>query len=246
MIYSAYAPIYDAIDQGAFARQLTARILEHEPKPARALDLACGTGAATLVLAQTGCAVTGIDRSPEMLAIARANTFAAGVSASFVEADLRRLHRAPLPEDQFDLAVCLYDSLNYMRGDGDLELVLQNTARLLRRGGRLIFDLNTEYEFLAWDESDQVVYDDGTLLVYNRLTYEPSRRLAHGRIVWFQQNGQRWRRGEELHIERAWSDAEVLQAIDAAGLKLLDRRTPTYEAAPVAAPRLVYRCERRR
>ena len=36
----------------------------------------------------------------------------------------------------------------------------------LAPGGRLVFDLNTEAEFAAWDDGDQVVHDGGGLLVY--------------------------------------------------------------------------------
>lgn len=248
MIYDAYAPIYDAIDQGAFARQLTARILAALPAPpARALDLACGTGAAALALAQAGARVVGVDRSPPMLALARARARDLGLPATFLAADIRRLPRAQdhtLAPGSFDLATCLYDSLNYLTGDDDLGLALEGAARLLRPGGRIVFDLNTEHEFRSWDENDQVVHDAGGILVYNRLSYEPAARLAHGRIVWFVREIDRWWRGEESHVERAWSDAEVLGALAAAGLRLLARRTPLWEPAAPDAPRIVYEAER--
>jgi SAM-dependent methyltransferase len=261
MIYTDYAPIYEAIGQGAFAEELLGRILAALPEPPRrALDLACGTGAAALALAAAGAAVVGVDRSPAMLAIAREKAEAQGFPVRFVQADLRQLSvalRGVAPAARpdalaalslqpsalggpFDLAVCLYDSLNYLTGDDDLAAALAGVAPLLRPGGRLVFDLNTEHEFLDWDESDQVVHDDGGILVYNRLSYEPTARLAHGRIVWFVREGERWRRGEERHVERAWTEPEVLAALADAGLRLLARRAPTWEPALPDAPRVVY------
>jgi SAM-dependent methyltransferase len=253
-IYRDYAAIYAAIGQGAFAEALVGRILAALPTPPRrALDLACGTGAAALALARAGAEVVGVDRSPEMLAIAYARARDSRLPVSFIKADIRRLPigravrqsaeaAAPvtLAPASFDLITGLYDSLNYLTGDRDLELALTGAARLLAPGGRLIFDLNTEHEFVVWDDADQVVHDDGGILVYNRLSYDHSTRLAHGRIVWFVRDRERWWRGEETHSERAWRDGEVLDALGAAGLTLVARRTPRWEVAPPEAPRLVY------
>jgi SAM-dependent methyltransferase len=246
LTYADYAPIYDTIGQGAFAEGLVARILAALPAPPRrALDLACGTGAAALALAAAGAQVVGVDRSPQMLAIARAKARDRRLTARFVQADLRRLPAAPaLRSASFDLVTCLYDSLNYLTGDDDLAALFARVAPLLRPGGRLIFDLNTADEFRTWDDTDQVVHDAGGILVYNRLSYEPEDRLAHGRIVWFVHDGERWWRGEEQHVERAWDDEEVRAALGAAGLRLIARRTPRWEPAPPNAPRIVYEAER--
>jgi SAM-dependent methyltransferase len=243
MIYADYAPIYEAMGQGAFAETLLRRALADLPTPPRrALDLACGTGAATLALAAAGVDVVGVDRSPQMLAIAQAKARDRQLPARFVEADLRALPGvAALNEaSAFDLITCFYDSLNYLIDAGDLELVFAAAARVLVPEGRLLFDLNTAHEFATWRESDQVVHDADGLLVYNRLAYAPHTRLATGRIVWFVRDGTRWWRGEETHIERAWDEAELLAALHATGLRLLARHTPEWMPAPSDAPRVVY------
>lgn len=242
-VYDAYAPIYDAIGQDRFGAELAARILAALPEPPRrALDLACGTGAAALTFAAGGVTTVGVDRAEAMLARARAKACARGLSVTFINADVRQL-----PSDErlaprsFDLITCLADSLNYLTGDDDLALVLTNAARLLRPGGRLIFDLNTEYQFLPWGEGlDQVEHDADGILVCYRLRYDSAARLAHGRVIWFVRVGERWRRYEEQHTERAWRDDEVCAAIAAAGLRLIARRTPEWEPAPPDAPRIVY------
>jgi SAM-dependent methyltransferase len=285
-MYDSYAPIYDAIGQGAFAEMLVAQVLAALPAPPRrALDLACGTGAAALALADAGTGVVGVDRSSRMLAIAAGHARDRGLPVRFIEADLRELpiageptaraqqhpsdhsrepgqsvalphsdasNQRPHPAScilhpaSFDLITCCYDSLNYLTGDGELTQVLTSAARLLVPGGRLIFDLNSEAEYAGWDDYDQVVHDAGGLLVYNRLSYNHTRRLARGRIVWFSREGARWWRGEEQHIQRAWSDAEVLAALESAGLQLLARRTPQWQPALPTAPRIVYDTETQR
>ncbi len=251
-MYSSYAHIYEAIGQGSFAEELVEHILADLPtSPEHALDLACGTGAASFVLAARGATVVGVDRSPAMLAIAEAKARDRNVPVHFLEADLLRLPVAadgPLAPASFDLITCLYDSLNYLLNDNDLHTVCAAASTLLRPGGRFVFDLNTEAEFLSWgdDEDDQVVHDAGGIFVYNRLSYKANQRRASGRIVWLvRDTNERWWRDEEIHVERAWYDAEVLNALADNGLRLLARRTPRWEPADAHAPRVVYCAERR-
>lgn len=250
--YSSYAPIYNAIDQGSFARELAQRIYADLPAPPQqVLDLACGAGSAGLYFAVRGAGVVGVDRSPAMLAIAQAKARDLGLPLQFVEADLRRLPitlSGPLASGSFDLVTCLYDSLNYLLDDGDLHSVCAAVQALLRPGGRFVFDLNTEDEFLSWGEdgSDQVVHDAGGIFVYNRLTYDHQQRRAYGRIVWLvRDTEEHWWRDEETHIERPWDEAEVLNALADNGLRLLARRTPLWEPADAHAPRVVYCAEKR-
>lgn len=73
-------------------------------RPLRALDLGCGSGMMSILLASAGCEVTGVDFSADMLAQARQNARAHGVegSAAFVRADV---HRLPFDDASFDLVL---------------------------------------------------------------------------------------------------------------------------------------------
>jgi SAM-dependent methyltransferase len=180
-----------------------------------------------------------------MLRIARARARDRGLTVRWTVADIRRLGMRPATRDalrpaSFDLITCLYDSLNYLTGPDDLAAVCASVARLLRPGGRFVFDLNTAHEFATWDDTDQVVFDSPDLLVYNRLSYDAERRIARGRIVWFVREIDRWWRDEETHEERAWGDDEVASALGAVGLRVAARRTPAWDPAPADAPRVVY------
>jgi SAM-dependent methyltransferase len=154
-----------------------------------------------------------------------------------------------LSSASFDLATCFYDSLNYLTDDGDLARVFAVVARALRPGGHMVFDLNMEAEYTTWDERAVVTHDGRDCLVYNCLDYDEQARLASGRIVWFVREIDRWWRGEETHIARAWRDAEVCDALDEAGLTLLARFSPIGDAVAQAAdsvPRVVYVARRDR
>ncbi len=264
MIYDAYAPIYDAIGQGQFSARMAVWALawlaeRGRQQPVRVLDLACGTGEAALVFAAAGCAVAGLDRSAAMLAIAGGKARDAGYSVAFMRGDMRELpteDKGRMTNDQslqidsfssfvlrprfFDLVTCFYDSLNYLIDDGDLDRVCAGVARVLSPGGTMIFDLNTTAEYATWDERDSVTHDGRDCMVYNQLSYDADTHLATGRIVWFVRELDRWWRGEETHIERAWSGNQVRAALAGAGLMLAGRYDPTGGVAAVDAPRVVY------
>src|SRR5690242_18396885 len=104
-IYAAYAPIYDAIGQSRFGERMAVWALrwlsDRNPErwqsgagPARVLDLACGTGAATLVFAAADHSAAGVDQSPAMLAIAGGRARDAGYDSMFVEGDIRELRNS--------------------------------------------------------------------------------------------------------------------------------------------------------
>jgi SAM-dependent methyltransferase len=248
MIYRTYAPIYRQAGLEQFGRQLATRIVLRQPaQPGdAALDLACGSGAATLVLAQAGYRTSGIDRSTEMLTLAAQAAAAQQLPIDWINADIRALpgDHAGLPAGGFRLITCLFDSLNYLTGDEDLALVCRAAAQLLAVGGRFVFDLNTEQEYATWDERDEVVHDSAELMLCHQLSYHHERRRASGRVIWFQRDGARWRRGEELHLERPWNTAEISAALGAAGLRLSECVTPLWQPAQGNEPRLVYVAER--
>ena len=261
-IYAAYAPIYDAIGQGRFSARMAAWALAWLAErgmhpPARVLDLACGTGEATLIFAAAGCEVTGVDQSAVMLEIARGKARGAGYDVAFLHGDMRELKieneklriensrdqplsQFPIFNSQFDVVTCFYDSLNYLIDDGDLDRVCAGVARALRPGGYMVFDLNTAAEYATWDERDCVTHDGRDCMVYNQLSYDQDAGLATGRIVWFVRELDRWWRGEETHVERAWSDDAVRAALSGAGLALVGRYDVTGDVATEDALRVVY------
>jgi ubiquinone/menaquinone biosynthesis C-methylase UbiE len=68
----------------------------------RLLDVACGTGVVAVTAARLGASVTGLDLTPELLAVARDNARTAGVDVDFHEGDCERL---PFDDATFDVVV---------------------------------------------------------------------------------------------------------------------------------------------
>lgn len=103
---------------------------------ARVLDIPCGTGRHSVLLARRGALVLGLDASPEYLRKARAS--AAGLpNARFVKGDMRRVHLA----GEFDAAINLWTSFGYFDKPSDDLKVLKGVARALKPGGLFLIDL---------------------------------------------------------------------------------------------------------
>jgi ubiquinone/menaquinone biosynthesis C-methylase UbiE len=102
--------------------------------PLDVLDLACGTGRHSLVLAARGFAVTGLDYSKPYLSEARKAAKTAELAVQFVRGDMRNL-KPHFAGNSFDLVVSLYNSFGYFDRRADDFRMLREVNRVLRPGG---------------------------------------------------------------------------------------------------------------
>jgi len=95
------------------------------------LDIGCGTGSLSVILARLGQTVTGIDLSPSMISLARTKAAAYGLEIEFHIMDASHVQFA---EHQFDVILCRH----LLWALSEPEQVLQRWIKLLKPGGRLI------------------------------------------------------------------------------------------------------------
>lgn len=103
------------------------------------LDLGCGSGGHDFFLAAAGYAVTGVDRSPAMLAEANkqlASWNSPGIPPQFLEGDITSLHLAK----KFPLVLSLFHVLSYQISDAALGAAIATAAAHLEADGLFIFD----------------------------------------------------------------------------------------------------------
>jgi SAM-dependent methyltransferase len=130
-----------AFGMAPFQRRLVARALELlAPAPGeRVLDAACGRGATTARIAQTGAFAVGLDLLPENVAEAEVR-FGGEPRVRFAVADVTRLPARAggieLEAESFDAALCLEAGFHF--GPKGRRAFLEESWRLLRPGGRLV------------------------------------------------------------------------------------------------------------
>ena len=152
---SEFARLYDQ-QSTAFAEEAAPLIhqfyVTQHPASARGrklLDLCCGTGQLARFFLQRGFAVTGVDLSEPMLALARQKTgdYEANGSATFLQADASNFTVA----DSFDLVVSTYDALNHLPDLAALRGCFASVAAVTAVGACFIFDLNTRQGIRRWN-----------------------------------------------------------------------------------------------
>ncbi len=181
-------------------------------RPRTAVDLACGTGSVTALLARRGIPVIGVDLSEEMLTAAVQKTQELPVRPVFIRQDLARVC---LPKG-VDLAVCALDSLDYLTNPADCAEALRRFYRALNPGGILIFDVNTPEKLRAMDGQVFLDEDEDVYCVW-RGSFDKATNICSYGMDLFQREGKLWRRSFEEHQEYAYSRRQLTEYLKDAG-----------------------------
>ena len=222
--YSSYARHYDRLGQDNFGEQSAGHILrllnQFGISPETVLDLACGTGAATLEFARRGLCVTGLDLSAEMLTEARRNAAAMNLDICWIESDMTSFQ----VDANYDLCTCFYDAANYLP---DLE-AFADFARCsfgaLADGGFLAFDINTRRKLEDhWGENTVIAADDADRYIVYRSWFDESTATSPLIITGFERNENGdWLRFDEEHTETAFAIADLEEQLLNVGFNSVD------------------------
>ena len=180
--------------------------------PRTAVDLACGTGSVTLLLAQKGLQTTGVDMSPEMLCMATQKAEGLNNRPMFV---CQKLQELRLPRG-VDLAVCALDSLDYVTDPKDCQEAIRRVYKYLNPGGCFIFDVNTPEKLKAMDGQVFLDEDDDVYCVW-RGEFDEDTNICTYWMDLFQRDGNVWNRSYEEHREYAYSAQQLVSYLKATG-----------------------------
>lgn len=180
--------------------------------PRTAVDLACGTGSVSILLAQQGMQVTGVDMASDMLTVAFEKAQDMENRPLFVCQNLRDLY---LPRG-VDLAVCALDSLDYITDPADCQQAIHRIYKALNPGGAFIFDVNTPEKLRAMDGQVFLDEDDDVYCVWRGEFDEETNICSYGMDL-FQRCGEHWSRAFEEHREYAYSQAQLTTYLKEAG-----------------------------
>lgn len=135
-----YANVYDALYQDKDYEKecdfIEALFIKYNHKPKTILDLGCGTGGHALILAKRGYSILGIDRSGEMLNIAKRKAQNAGLEIEFKQGDITDISL----NNKFDSVIAMFAVMSYQTTNKAIASVCKVAKEHLNPGGLFIFD----------------------------------------------------------------------------------------------------------
>ena len=220
--YSSFASVYDQfmdnVPYEEWAEYLTGLLGEYQVHDGLVLDLGCGTGSLTEILAKKGYDMIGIDNSEDMLQIAMEKRADSGLDILYLLQDMR----------EFELygtvaaVVSICDSMNYLTDYEDLVQTLKLVNNYLDPQGVFIFDMNTVHKY-------RDLIGDATIcenrehesFIWENCFDEESSINEYALTLFVEQESGLYARYEEFHYQRAYELEKVEELIKASGLELL-------------------------
>jgi SAM-dependent methyltransferase len=225
--YDHFAAVYDQrehrIVAAAFHKRLR-RLLKRVPPGAWVLDLGCGTGLLTKLLASDGFRVVGIDQSEEMLDIAAQRCRQFGSRVVLVHGDIRQAAKVARPGAA--LAVACGDVVNHLSSTSALGALFEAARVSLMPAGVLAFDALNAWCFRTYWHRRTYLYegDAGDLLM--QCAWNPRRRMGIARIVSYARRGANTCRKSETTLrEYFYDNDEIRRTLRASGFTASAGRT---------------------
>lgn len=142
-VFSKYSDYYDTLyrnkdykSEAEFVEKLLGKHLRH--KTHSLLSLGCGTCGHEVILAKSGYQIVGVDRSSEMLEVARKKIKRMGLAKdiNLINGDIREL----MFEQTFDGVIAMFNVMGYQIENNDMQRTLGGVSKCLKKGGVFIFD----------------------------------------------------------------------------------------------------------
>ncbi|MCI9007657.1 MAG: methyltransferase domain-containing protein [Lachnospiraceae bacterium] len=221
--YTGFAKVYDLFMEDVpykeWSRWIAEMLRTHGIEDGLVLDLACGTGVMTELLAEAGYDMIGIDQSEEMLERALDRKEQSGHDILYLCQDMR----------EFELygtvraIVSVCDSMNYvLEEEAFLDILTAAAENYLDYGGLFLFDLNTEYKYrmLLGEQTIAENREEGSFIWEN--SYDEEEKINEYELTLFiREDSGYYRKYEEVHYQRAYPLDTVKELVARSGLKLL-------------------------
>ena len=221
-MYEDFALVYDRfMDETPYeewCQFVVGRLKQDQITDGILLDLGCGTGSMTELLAKQGYDMIGVDLSDSMLDIAMEKRAQSGHNILYLQQDMR----------EFELygtvraVICLCDSLNYLLEEDDLLTTFKLVNNYLDPNGLFIFDFNTVYKY-------ETVIGDSTIaenredcsFIWENYFDEGEMVNEYDLTLFIRDEDGRYSKYEETHYQKAFEISEVLKAVKEAGMELV-------------------------
>lgn len=200
------------------------------------LDLGCGTGTLTELLARRGYDMIGVDNAQEMLRIAMEKLERSGLDILYLLQDMRKLELY----GTVGAVVCVCDSINYLLEEEDILRTFDRVNNYLYPQGIFIFDFNTVYKYavvigdttIAENREDcsfiweNYYHEEQELNEYDLTVFVAEERSDAGTEGEEDACGptekMRFRRFQEVHYQRGYRLEQMKTLLLRAGLDFLE------------------------
>ena len=182
------------------------------------VDLGCGTGTLTELLAKEGFDCIGVDNSEAMLAKAMEKKEESGSEILYLLQDMRELSLY----STVGTVVSVCDSLNYLLEDEELLQVFSLVNNYLYPRGVFIFDFNTDYKYreVIGDAVIAENRDDCSFIWEN--FYDPEEGINEYDLTMFlRREGELFERVSETHFQRGYEAEQIEGLLKKAGLEVV-------------------------
>lgn len=220
--YTSFARVYDIfmdnVPYKEWADYLGKILKEYGIDDGLVLDLGCGTGSMTEMLASSGYDMIGVDNAEEMLEIAMEKKVESGHDILYLLQDMR----------EFELygtvraVISACDSVNYITDDEDLTEVFRLVNNYLDPEGLFVFDFNTEYKYREILGEQTIAEDREECSFIWDNYYDEDERINEYELTLFvrdEEQPQLYRKYQEEHFQRAYTLERIRHMLTEAGLE---------------------------
>lgn len=227
--YTSFAAVYDTfmdnVPYEEWGEYIHGMLCKYGVEDGIVLDLGCGTGTMTEILAGYGYDMIGVDNSEDMLELAMEKRIESGHDILYLLQDMR----------EFELygtvraVVSVCDSVNYVTEPGELEEVFRLVNNYLDPRGVFLFDFNTDYKYREIMGDCTIAEDRGECsFIWDNYYYENEQINEYDLTLFIQEKKpdetqsdqipQLYRKYKETHYQRGYTLKEMQVLLEKAGL----------------------------
>jgi len=251
--YTSFAQVYDLfmdnVPYEEWSKYVIALLKEEKIEDGLVLDLGCGTGKMTRLLAAAGYDMIGIDNSWDMLEIAREYQYGQEFTENGTECvdgadddtvEVAESERTDTGEAcnnilyllqdmrEFELygtvraVISICDSMNYILEEEDLLQVFKLVNNYLDPKGIFIFDMNTRYKYatLLGETTITESREEGSFIWENYFDEEEDMN-QYDLTLFIREEGDLYRKYEETHLQRVYDLDTVKALLKEAGMEFV-------------------------
>jgi len=240
--YTSFASVYDTfmdnIPYEDWAEYLIDLLKEYRINDGLVLDLGCGTGNMTELLAASGYDMIGVDNAEEMLEIAMDKRDKSGHDILYLLQDMR----------EFELygtvkaIVSICDSINYITEKEDLLEVFRLANNYLDPKGIFIFDFNTVYKYREVLGNQTIAEDrEDCSFIWDNYYYEDEQINEYELSLFIkEQDSDLYRKYQEMHYQRAYDLETIKGLVEQSGLEYITAYDAFTRNAPTGESERIY------